>query len=40
MVRANLDMFSSVKILTQANQNAVLKVNFVSNTKKFVKDLK
>lgn len=29
----NINMFSSTKILTQANKNAVLQVNSMSNTK-------
>ena len=40
MVRADLDMFSSAKILTQADQNAALQINSVSGAKKIMEDLK
>lgn len=40
MVRDNLDIFSSAKILTQINQNATLQVNSISNVKKIMEDLK
>lgn len=33
-------MFSSAKILIQADSNAALLVNLVKNTKKFIEDLK
>lgn len=32
-------MFSSAKILTQANKNAKLQVNFTTDAKKILKDL-
>ena len=40
MVRADLDMFASAKILTQVNQNAELEVNLVSGIKKILEDMK
>ena len=40
MVRDNIDMFFSTKIVTQANENAILQVNFVSSAKKIKKELK
>ena len=40
MIRADLDMFSSAKILTQADRNAALQVNPVSGAKKIMEDLK
>ncbi len=40
MVRDDRDLFSSTKILTQVNKNAVLQVNFVSDAKKIREELK
>ena len=40
MVRADLDMFSSAKTLTQADQNAALQLNSLSGAKKIMEDLK
>lgn len=38
IVKANLNMFFSIKILTQAKQNAALQVNSVSSAKKIIED--
>lgn len=40
MIKANLNMFFFIKILTQTNQNKALQVNLVSSRKKIMKDLK
>ena len=40
MVRDNIDMFFSTEILTDANKNAGLQVNFVSGTKSITEELK
>lgn len=40
MIKANLNMFASAKILIWANQNAELQINSVSSRKKNIKDLK
>ena len=40
MVRDDIDMFSSTKILTEANKNAELQVNSVSGAKSITEDLK
>lgn len=40
MVKNNLDMFSSGKILTQTNQDIALQINFISNAKKIREYLK
>ncbi len=40
MIRYNIDLFSSTKILTQANENATLQVNSVSDAKKIREKLK
>lgn len=38
MIKANLDMFFSAKILTYVNQNITLQINWVSSAKKVIKD--
>ncbi len=40
MIRDDTDLFSSTKILTQADENAALQVNCVSDAKKIKEDLK
>lgn len=40
IVRDDIDLFLSTKVLTQANKNAILQVNSVSDIKKIKKDLK
>ncbi len=40
MVRDDIDLFSSTKILTQANKNAALQVNSMSGAKKIREELK
>lgn len=40
MIKIELDMFFSVKILTQANKNVKLQINLVRNAKKIIKNLK
>ena len=40
MIKADLDMFSSAKTLTQADRNATLQINSVSGAKKIMEDLK
>ncbi len=40
MVRDDIDLFSSLKILTQADENAALQVNSVSGVKKIREELK
>ncbi len=40
MVRDDIDLFSSTKILTQVDENAALQVNSVSGAKKIRKELK
>lgn len=40
IVRNNIDIFFSSKILIKINKNAILQVNFVSTVKKITKDLK
>ena len=40
IVRDDIDIFSSTKILTQTNKNAVLQVNSVSDRKKIRGELK
>lgn len=40
MVKNNLNMFSSIKILDQIGQDVALQVNSVNNTKKIIEDLK
>ena len=40
MIKVDLDMFVSTKILTRATWNAELQVNSVSGVKKILEDLK
>ena len=40
MVRNDIDLFSSTKILTQTDKNAALQVNSVSDAKKIKEELK
>ena len=40
IVRADINLFSSTKILTQANKNAALQVNSMSGAKKIKEKLK
>ena len=40
IVRDDIDMFSSIKILTKAKKNAALQVNSVSGAKSITEDLK
>ncbi len=40
MVKDDIDLFSSTKVLTQANKNAALQINSVSDTKKIKEELK
>lgn len=40
IIKNDIDIFLSTKILTQANKNAVLQVNSMSDAKKIREDLK
>lgn len=37
MIKNNINMFSSTKVLTEANKNITLQVNSISNVKKIKK---
>lgn len=38
MIKDNINIFLSIKILMQANKNTALQVNSLNNIKKFKKD--
>lgn len=40
IIKDDVDMFSSIEALIEASKNAELQVNFISNIKKIIKDLK
>lgn len=40
IVRANLDMLSSAKLLTETNPNAALQITLIRDAKKSIEDLK
>lgn len=40
IIKAELNMFFFIKILTQINQNSEFQVNLVNNAKKIIEDLR